>query len=508
LSIVGGVVYATAVQPDGKIVIGGFFTTVLGVTRNRIARLNTDGTLDTAFNPNASGGVYSIAVQADGKILAGGGFQAIGGQLRNNIARLDAATGLADSFNPNANSFVLSIAVQADSKILAGGGFNGANSIGGATRNRIARLDATTGLADSFDPNANSNVYSIAVQADGKILAGGDFNSIGGQPRICIARLDATTGLADSFNPNPNNEVRSIVVQADGKILEGGGFTSIGGQTRNYFARLSNDTAALQNLAVTQTTVTWTRGGSSPQFARVTFESSTDNVTYTPLGNGTASGSNWTLTGLSLPTGQNFYIRARGYYRSGYLNGSESITESVRNAFIGALQLTTAVSRKTHGGAGDFDVNLPLTGGPGIECRNTSGTQTLVFTFSNDVVSGNATVTSGTGTAGAPTFSTNTMTVPLTGVTDVQRVTVTLSDVTDTSAQVLADTPVTMGVLIGDAAGAGNGSVGAADVGFVKSKSGQTTDATNFRADVAVNGSIGASDIGLVKSKSGNVLPP
>ena len=97
---------------------------------------------------------------------------------------------------------------------------------------------------------------------------------------------------------------------------------------------MSNDTAALQNLAVTQTTITWTRGGSSPQFTRVTFESSTDNVNYTPLGNGTAAGSNWTLTGLNLPTGQNIYIRARGYYRSGYYNGSESITESVRNAFV------------------------------------------------------------------------------------------------------------------------------------------------------------------------------
>ena len=85
---------------------------------------------------------------------------------------------------------------------------------------------------------------------------------------------------------------------------------------------------------MTQTTITWTRGGSSPQFTRVTFEYSTDNVNYTPLGNGTATGSNWTLTGLSLPTGQNIYIRARGYYRSGYYNGSESITESVRNAFF------------------------------------------------------------------------------------------------------------------------------------------------------------------------------
>ena len=106
-------------------------------------------------------------------------------------------------------------------------------------------------------------------------------------------------------------------MQADGKILVGGYFTNIGGQYANSFARLTNDTAALQNLAVTQTAITWTRGGSSLQFTRVTFESSTDNVNYTPLGNGTAAGNNWILTGLSLPTGQNIYIRARGYYRSG-----------------------------------------------------------------------------------------------------------------------------------------------------------------------------------------------
>ena len=71
------------------------------------------------------------------------------------------------TFNPNANSTVFAIALQTDGKILAGGFFNGANSIGGQTRNRIARLDAATGLADSFDPNANNDVRSIAVQADG-----------------------------------------------------------------------------------------------------------------------------------------------------------------------------------------------------------------------------------------------------------------------------------------------------------------------------------------------------
>ncbi|MGI8604664.1 MAG: hypothetical protein ACR2OZ_16960 [Verrucomicrobiales bacterium] len=345
-----GNVHTIAVQADGKILVGGNFTSIGGLPRNRIARLDATTGLADSFNPNANERVNSIAVQADGRILAGGNFIVIGGLPRNRIARLDATTGLADSFNPNANGNVNAIAVQADGKILAGGEFSGVNSIGGQTRNRLARLDATTGAADSFNPNANDTVYSIAVQADGKILAGGEFsgaNSIGGATRNRIVRLDPTTGLADSFAPNADARVNSIAVQADGKILAGGGFFNIGGQTRSLFARLTNDTAALQNLAVTQSAIIWTRGGSSPQFARVTFEYSTDNVNYTPLGNGTAAGSNWILTGLSLSTGQNIYIRARGYYRSGYFNGSESITESVRNAFLsgGSLLRVIAITR-------------------------------------------------------------------------------------------------------------------------------------------------------------------
>ena len=83
----------------------------------------------------------------------------------------------------------------------------------------------------------------------------------------------------------------------------------------------------------------------------------------------------------------------------------------------------------------------------------------------------------------------------------------TLSGVTDNFAQVLPDTAVSAKMLIGDSAGVGNSSVGAADIGFVKANSGQTTNATNFRADVAVNGTINAGDVGLVKSKSGNSLP-
>jgi len=340
----GNFVYSIAVQGDGKILAGGDFTSIGGQPRNHFARLDaTTGAADLTFDPNANSWVFSIAVQADGKILAGGAFTSIGGQTRAGIARLDATTGAAEvSFDPKANAPVYSIAVQPDGKILIGGDFTSLSPNGGAavTRNRIARLNAAFGAADvSFDPNANDTVTSIAVQADGKILAGGLFNSgagtptIGGQTRNFIARLDASTGAADSFNPSVANFVNAIALQADGKILMGGAFATVSGQPRTKLARLTNDTAALQDLAVTQTTITWTRGGASPQLTRVTFEYSDDNVTYTPVGKGTAAGSNWTRTGLSLPTGKNFYIRARGYYRSGYQNGSASITETVRNAW-------------------------------------------------------------------------------------------------------------------------------------------------------------------------------
>ena len=247
-----GIVQVVVVQPDGKILIGGDFTIVQGISRNRIARLNADGTLDQLFDPNANGYVNTFAVQADGKILVGGSFNganSIGGQTRNRIARLDGTTGQADSFNPNADDSVYSIAVQADGKVLAGGRFT---SIGGQTRNRMARLDATTGLADSFDyAVVGFAVNVIVVQADGRILVGGTFIGIGGQPRSQIARLDAATGLADSFNPNATSgfvAVTAIAIQADGKVLAGGTFSTIGGQARNYIARLDATTGAADSF--------------------------------------------------------------------------------------------------------------------------------------------------------------------------------------------------------------------------------------------------------------------
>jgi Dockerin type I domain/Galactose oxidase, central domain len=174
--------------------------------------------------------------------------------------------------------------------------------------------------------------------------------------------------------------------------------------------------------------------------------------------------------------------------------------------FESLLQLIGAASRKTHGGAGTFDINLPLSGEPGVECRSGGGNYTQVFTFDNNVVSGSAAVTGGTGNvSGSPVFSGHTMTVNLTGVTDVQRLTVTLTGVTDVFSQVLPSSPVSMNVLIGDVNG--NKLVNATDVTLVKSQVGQAVTGSNFREDVNADGSLTSTDVALTKSHVGDGLP-
>ena len=233
-------VFSIALQTDGKILVGGVFTMIGGQPRRHIARLNMDGTLDMAFNPNPDGPdsrVVGIAVQTNGEILLGGLFTTIGGQTLNNLARVDPSTGLADpSFNPNPDAQVVPVALQSDGKIVVGGVFS---SIGGQSRQNMARLDPVTGLADAFDPNPENGPFSIAVQPDNKVLVAGIFGSIGGQPREFVGRLDAATGLADSFNAGADGEyIQAVAVQADGKVVLGGNFLRIGFQMRRDLARV------------------------------------------------------------------------------------------------------------------------------------------------------------------------------------------------------------------------------------------------------------------------------
>lgn len=345
--MVGTVVNAIAEQADGKVILGGIFSSVRGLTRNNLARLNADGTLDTGFDPNANGEVACVAVLPDGRVLLGGGFTSVAGAARNGLARLNADGTLDAGFDANVGGSVNCVTVDAAGRLLVGGLFN---SVGGVTRNNVARLNADGTVDASFDPNANDLVNNVTLQADGKVLLGGSISTMapnGGAfvIRQGIARVHADGTLDAGFDPrasstvNVDGTVSGMALQADGRVLIGGRFNTMQPngadepETRNLFARLLND-AATQTLSVPAVNDhTWTRGGAAQEVEGVTFDLSVDGGgTWTLLGPGVRGAGGWRCPGALLPsTGR---LRARGRAMGGCHNGSSGMVEQI-TAFSG-----------------------------------------------------------------------------------------------------------------------------------------------------------------------------
>ncbi|HEY0944186.1 MAG TPA: delta-60 repeat domain-containing protein [Opitutaceae bacterium] len=247
------------VQSDGHIVIGGSFTTLTpngaetATTRNHLARLNADGTLDTAFNPNANDLVYTVLVRSDDSLLTGGAFTAlqpdspivvagdfgnIGGTALPYLARLNVDGNPDSSFSPAPDAPVFALAEQVDGRVLAGGAFT---TIAGQSRTRLARFHADGELDGSFAPSIDGTVTAVAIASDSTILIGGEFGSVGARARTRLARL-AIDGTVDaSFDPSANDAISAIVPMPDGRILVAGRFTHIAGAARSYLARLNAD---------------------------------------------------------------------------------------------------------------------------------------------------------------------------------------------------------------------------------------------------------------------------
>ncbi|MGD0745177.1 MAG: immunoglobulin domain-containing protein [Verrucomicrobiota bacterium] len=317
------VVECLALQADGKILVGGFFSTLAGQARNSLGRLNADGSVDTSFNPGAGGGVTSLVVQPDGKILVGGWFTSLAGTNRNYLGRLNPDGTPDTSFNPGADNFVNCLALQADGKILVGGWFT---SLAGTNRNHLGRLNPDGSIDTTFNPGANDQVYSLAVQTDGSILAGGYFTSLAGTNRNYIGRLNSNGSVDTAFNPGAGGQVSSLAVQVDGKILVGGWFSSLAGINRNGVGRLNNTSAATQSLSYSSSRITWLRGGTSPEVWRATFEVSANGSTWNALAAPARISGGWRLSSVSLPN--NYTIRARGFIEGAQYGGSSWFVET------------------------------------------------------------------------------------------------------------------------------------------------------------------------------------
>jgi uncharacterized delta-60 repeat protein len=371
-----------ALQASGSILVGGRFAAVDGEARTNLARLNPDGSIDKGFNSDATSeaeypdgvtglleqadgkilviegcayctgalvrfnpdgtrdtgfsavhtafGPYTMAIQSDGKILIGGAFQEIAGQARTNIARLNTDGTLDPTFNPGADGGTVdAILVQPDDRILVAGGFT---RMAGQPRSGLARLNPDGTIDATFNPQAATNssfASPVGLQTDGKIVT-----TVQGPSQTMLVRLNSDGSLDDQFSCGVNGSIKTLTIQADGKILVGGGFSMLGGLPRANIGRINNTAAAAETLSYRDSTITWLRGGSSPEVWRTTFEAM-DGEVPTELGPGQRIAGGWQITNVHLASTTT--IRALGFVANGgngqgIVESTLPLTSSITNA--------------------------------------------------------------------------------------------------------------------------------------------------------------------------------
>jgi len=231
---------------DGKLLFGGIFESYSGQPFNRIVRTEVDGSIDNTFNIGTGfdDDVYTMAIQPDGKILVGGRFESYNGTPAGKIIRLNNDGSVDNTFGIGTgfNFSVFAITIQSDNKILVGGIFTEYN---GQEQRKIIRLNTNGTIDNTFTNNTGMNniVYNIYTTNDGKILALGTFSLYSGVTFNNIVRLNSNGTIDDTFNIGTgfNSETFSAVIEDDGKILVTGAFTNYNGNPRRQVARLNND---------------------------------------------------------------------------------------------------------------------------------------------------------------------------------------------------------------------------------------------------------------------------
>lgn len=244
----GGVVDTLALSHSGSLYLGGTFTTVGGTPRGNIAKVAAaDGTLDGGWNPGANAAVNALRLDATEDFLfVGGAFNtsnlagpSLGGASREYLGKVDASTGQVDTtWTPAADGPVQTMELV-NSSLAVGGSFT---TVSGTKRNDIAGINATTGVVTTWNPSAQNTVRTlklVTVSGANILFAGGDFISAGGKVRHHVAALNATTGAATDWDPNVNNIVTAIAPSA-AAVFIGGNFTAVGGHARTAFAALDN----------------------------------------------------------------------------------------------------------------------------------------------------------------------------------------------------------------------------------------------------------------------------
>jgi uncharacterized delta-60 repeat protein len=239
------------IQSDGKIIIVGYFTTYNGVSRNRIVRINTDGSLDTTFNPGTGfdSVAFNIHLQADGKVIVTGYFTTYNGVSRNRIARINTDGSLDTTFNPgtglSSGSFDY-LKILNNGKILAGS--SGLYAYNGTPIGRMIRINSNGSLDTTFTPGVTTDntVFAVSEQTDGKLMVVGNFTTYNGVSILRAARINPDGSLDTTFNPGTSatggfNAIFGLTIQVNGKIILYGAFAVYNGASRSGIVRVNTD---------------------------------------------------------------------------------------------------------------------------------------------------------------------------------------------------------------------------------------------------------------------------
>lgn len=240
-------VNSIAIQPDNKIIIAGNFNYYNGVPRAKLARLNSDGTLDNSFQIGSgfNGQLYSVMLQPDGKILAAGSFSDFNGNARNCIVRLLSNGSIDSSFvstGYSSSTIFYTAYLQGNGQIVVAGNFSSYNS---TTIQDVARINSDGSLDVNFSPGTGTNgiIYSVVVQPDGKPVLAGNFISFNNTICKHIIRLNVDGSIDNSFSvPNgADKQIQGITLMPSGDILAGGSFQRIGTKPYYKFCKLHSD---------------------------------------------------------------------------------------------------------------------------------------------------------------------------------------------------------------------------------------------------------------------------
>lgn len=244
-------VLALAVQTNGQIIAGGDFTRINGVPQGRLARFNADGSLDTAYAyglAGADGAVNTVVNQTDNRTLIGGAFSSVNGVVRNFVARVNTDGSLDTSFNPGsgADNVVFSAIetfINGTRRLYIGGAFTSYRSV---SRMGVVRVNDNGTLDTAFTGTVNGIVYALAAYPTnsvyaGKVVVGGSFTTANGVSQGGIARFNQDGSRDSTFAGYVSGTVRSVLIQDDGGIVVGGEFTNANGVAVNRLARFNND---------------------------------------------------------------------------------------------------------------------------------------------------------------------------------------------------------------------------------------------------------------------------